>query len=298
MLQRTVRRRSQPPPRVVSRPEVRALHRVARESFAGPDIYHWLLTLGWRGLFGLMACSYVLFNVIFAFLYWLQPGSVANARPGSFPDAFFFSVQTMATIGYGDMHPATLYANLVVTGEVLLGLTGFALATGLIFARFSRPTARVLFSRVAVVARHEGVPTLMFRAANERLNRILEAQVSVTVAREEVSAEGVAMRRFHELKVTRSRTPLFLLTWTVMHPIDEASPLRGATRDSLIAEQAEIVVTLIGIDETFSQTIYARHSYGAEQILWGHRLADILAVEDGRRRIDYGRFHDTVAADP
>jgi inward rectifier potassium channel len=260
-----------------------------------PDLYHRLLTARWITFFAVMAAAYVLFNLGFALLYRLQPGSIANAGPDSFADSFFFSVQTMATIGYGDMRPATLYANLLVSVEVLLGLAGFALATGIIFARFSRPTARVMFSKVAVVTRHEGKPTLMFRAANQRLNRIIEAQVNVNLARNEVTVEGVAMRRFYELKLERARSPLFVLTWTVMHVIDEASPLHGAGRDSLMREGAEIIVAIAGIDETLSQTIHARHLYAAEDIQWGRRLADILGqTASGTTVFDYARFHDTV----
>ncbi len=262
------------------------------------DIYHRLLTMPWPALFGALSTIFVAFNLIFAGLYLLQNGSIANARPHSLTDAFFFSVQTTATIGYGDMRPATLYANLLVTIEVLAGMTMLAVATGLVFARFSRPTARVMFSRAAVIARHDGVPTLMFRAANQRRNQILEAQASVMLLRDETTGEGVPMRRFHELLVVRPRTPVFVLTWTVMHPIDEASPLYGETRQSLIDRHAEIVVGIAGIDETFSQTIHARHSYRADEILWNRRFADILGhAGAGPRSIDYGRFHDTVEID-
>jgi inward rectifier potassium channel len=227
----------------------------------------------------------------------LQPGGIANAAPGSFMDAFFFSVQTMATIGYGDMHPATVYTNFLVTIEVLLGMTGLALSTGLVFARFSRPTARVMFSNVAVVVDHDGVPSLMFRAANQRSNQILEAEVAVMLLRDELSEEGVEMRRFHDMAVSRPRTPMFALSWTVIHPIDQASPLRGESRDSLARSHAQIIVSIGGIDETFSQTIHARHTYEADEIRWNHRFADILTrAEDGHRRIDYRRFHDTVEA--
>lgn len=263
------------------------------------DIYHRLLTMPWSGLFVLLSSAYFVFNLLFAGLYLLQDGSIANAKPHSLVDAFFFSVQTTATIGYGEMRPATLYGNLLVTAEVLLGLTVLAVATGLVFARFSRPTARVLFSAVAVVAAHDGVPTLMFRAANRRRNQILEAQVSVALLRDEVSGEGMAMRRFHDLKVERPRTPMFALSWTVMHKIDDRSPLSGETHETLLDQHAEIVVAIVGIDETVSQTIYARHSYAADEILWNRRFADILGrTEDGRRRVDYRRFHDTIELHP
>jgi inward rectifier potassium channel len=271
------------------------LRHFLRRAAALPDLYHRLLTVGWGGFFAGIAIAYAAFNLVFAGLYLLERGSIANAAPGAFADAFFFSVQTMATIGYGDMHPATLYANLLVTAEVLLGLMGFALATGLIFARFSRPTARVLFSRVAVVGRYDGRPMLMFRVANQRSNRILEAQVNLTLARNEVTAEDLAMRRLHDLEPQRARSPLFSLTWTVMHAIDGKSPLHGATRASLAAAGAELIVTIIGIDETLSQTIHARHVYRDTEILWDRRFVDILERgADRNLAVDYRRFHDTV----
>ena len=193
------------------------------------------------------------------------------------------------------MHPATLYANLLVSVEVLLGMTGLALATGLMFARFSRPTARVIFSRKAVIAPNNGVPTLMFRAANQRRNQILEAQISVAMLRNEITAEGEVMRRFYDLALARSRTPMFSLTWTVMHALDEKSPFYHCTPQSLETSEAEIVITLIGIDETFAQTIHARHTYGGADIVWDHRFADILTrLEDGTRVIDYRRFDELI----
>jgi inward rectifier potassium channel len=257
------------------------------------DLYVSLLTIRWSGFFALLGLAYLIFNTVFALLFLLQDKSIANAKPGSFADAFFFSVQTMVTIGYGQLYPQTLYANTLVTFEVLLALTGLALATGVIFARFSRPTARVLFSRVAVIATYNGVKTLMFRAANLRRNQILEAQVSVSLLRDEHSSEGAILRRFYDLPPTRARTPMFSLTWTVMHPIDEKSPLHGCTAESLRREQAEIVIAMVGLDGTFSQTVHARHSYIAEEIVWNHRFADILSqLEDGTRVVDYRRFHD------
>src|SRR5580658_4179560 len=269
------------------------VRRLTDRSWRTHDLYHTLLIVPWSGFLALLATGYVVFNLVFAALYLLQPGAIADAAPGSFADAFFFSVQTMATIGYGDMHPQTLYANLLVTVEVLLAMMALALATGLIFARFSLPTARIMFSRVAVIAPYNGRPTLMFRAANQRKNRILEAQVSLSILREEVTAEGLSMRRFHDLPLTRSRTPMFALTWTVMHVIDETSPLWGATPEALREEQAELVVTILGLDETVAQQIHARHSYLAEDVAWNRRFVDILGrLEDGTRVVDYRRFHD------
>jgi len=272
---------------------MRAARAVRRRGQSRTDFYHSLLTISWRGFFALLSLAYMLFNFVFALLYFAQEGGIANAKPGSFADAFFFSVQTMATIGYGDMHPATFYVNAVVTVEALLGMTGFALATGLIFARFSRPTARVMFSDVAVVSQYDGVQTLMFRAANQRRNRILEASASLMLVRNEVTAEGQVMRRFYDLKAARHHNPTFVLTWTVMHPIDESSPLYKSSDATLRAQEAEIIASISGLDENFAQTIYARKSYRPDNIRWGWRLSDIIGrTSDGRLTVDYEHFHD------
>lgn len=259
------------------------------------DLYHQLLTLSWCGFFCRIALLYVISNALFALVYLAGGDCIANAQSGNFKDAFFFSVQTMATIGYGAMYPRTSYANIVVAVEALFGLLGVAMITGLAFARFSRPTARVLFSSVAVIAPQNGVPTLMYRTANQRYNQILEAQQRLTLLRDEFTAEGQFMRRFYDLNLVRSRTPIFALTWTVMHVIDESSPLYGLTAEDLVNHQIEILVTMTGIDETVSQTIHARHSYVAGEILWNMRFVDILSKSpDGGRAVDYNRFHDVI----
>jgi inward rectifier potassium channel len=283
--------------RLIWRPtrSAEGVRRVGARSITRRDVYHLLLTMPWRWFFGVQAFAYLIFNVVFALFYLAVPGSVANATPGSFTDAFFFSVQTMATIGYGVMAPATLYGNVMVTIEALLGFASFAVAAGLIFGRFSQPTARVLFSRVAVVTSFNGVPTLMFRCANERRNQIFEARVHVDFARQEVSAEGMELRRSYELDLARDRNPQFSLSWTVMHPIDVASPLYGIDPDLLAGQEASIVVTLTGIDETLSQTVFARTAYRADEILWGRKFVDILSeTEEGETLVDYRRFHETA----
>src|SRR5690242_3398902 len=261
----------------------------------GRDLYHDLLVSSWPRLFAFLALSYVAANTLFAVAYLAVPGSIENARHGSFVDAFFFSVQTMATIGYGKLVPGTLWANALVTLEALFGLLGIAMVTGLMFAKFSRPTARVLFSRRAVVMPFDGTPSLMFRMANARGNNIVEAQVHVVLARNEVTSEGHAMRRFHDLDLSRRQSALFTLSWTAIHPISERSPLRDATPASLAAADAEIIVSLLGFDEHFSQTVHARHFYAAEDIVWNARFADILpSLRRGVRRVDFTRFHDVV----
>jgi len=259
------------------------------------DPYHLLLTVPWTGFLAIVALGYMVGNALFALAYLVEGNSIANARPGNFFDAFFFSIQTMASIGYGAMYPQTLYANILVAIESLLGLIGLAMGTGLAFARLSQPTARVIFSRVAVITSYNGVPTLMFRTANKRGNQILEAELRVRLAKDEVNAEGHFMRRVYDLPLIRSQNPSFALSWTAMHPIDKSSPLYGSTLETLAQEESSIIITLMGIDETVSQTIYARYIYVAGDILWNMRFVDIiLRSSNGDRYLDYSRFHDVI----
>lgn len=260
------------------------------------DLYHRLLTSSWPALLLLVVGVFVTANGLFALVYMLD-GGIAHARPGSFIDAFFFSVQTMATIGYGTMAPASTFANVLVCVEALSGLLALAIITGLVFARFSRPTARVRFSRVAAVSRRDRVPSLMFRMANERANRIVEAEVHVVLARQETTAEGESVRRFHDLALARGRNALFSLSWTVIHPITEQSALFGETPQSLSAARAQIVASLTGLDESFLQTVHARYIWDAEEIVWNARFVDILEETPDGVLIDYSRFDDVVAAD-
>ncbi|MBI1814806.1 MAG: ATP-sensitive inward rectifier potassium channel 10 [Deltaproteobacteria bacterium] len=262
------------------------------------DLYLSLLVSSWWRLLIVLVALFVTTNSMFAVLYLLGGDNIENARPGSFADAFFFSVQTMATIGYGKMVPHTLWANVLVTIESLVGLLGIALVTGLTFAKFSRPTARVLFSRVAVVTRRDGVPCLMFRMANQRGNQIVEARIHVVLALTETTEEGEVIRRLHDLHVPRAQNALFALSWTAIHPLTESSPLFHATPKSLADAEAEIIISLTGLDESFAQTVHARHSYVVSDIRWNARFVDILSrTRDGRRSVNYAHFHDTVQSD-
>jgi inward rectifier potassium channel len=268
---------------------------VGRESSPFDDIYHRILSLPLLGVLGLMACLFLVLNLSFAGLYLAEPNGVAELTPGDFWSAFFFSVETFGTIGYGHWYPVSFIANLTMVLETFVGLVYVAVTMGLVFARVSRPISRVTFSRVAVIHDFDGAPTLMFRAANRRANNILEAEVMVSLARDDHTPEGIQFRRFQELKVARSRTPLFALTWTIMHPIDAKSPLRGATHESLLGQRAEIIVVLSGTDDRYAQRVHARYAYAAEQVLWDKRFADILSLgSSGRRVVDYQRFHDVV----
>ena len=260
------------------------------------DLYASWLTSSWRRVFALVVALYLLINAVFALLYLLL-GGIENARPGSFADAFFFSVQTIATIGYGKMSPVTLPAHLLVTVESFCGLVGVALITGLMFAKFARPTARVLWSEVCVVAPQDGVPSLMLRVANARGNQVVEAQLRVGLMRSERTVEGELVRRMHDLRLVRSSSAVFALSWLAVHPIDEKSMLFGQTAESLKGSGVELYVSLTGLDETFNQTIHARRAYSADEILWGQRFIDIVGpLPDGRAAIDYNKFHGTKPA--
>jgi inward rectifier potassium channel len=259
------------------------------------DAYHWLLVMPTAAFLAVLALAFVIMNSIFAGLYLLDPAGVAGARPGSFFDAFFFSVQTLGSVGYGAMWPRSDWVNAVVTLEVFVALLNLGVATGLLFARISKPTARIMFSDWAVITEFDGVPTLMFRAANQRRNRVVEAEVSVTMIHNVITPEGQELRRFDALPVLRSKHPMFVLTWQVMHPIDGSSPLFGETHESLVASTTEILVVMKGLDETFASTIHARASYAPHEIAWNRRFADIFSrLPDGRRAIDFRHFHDIV----
>jgi inward rectifier potassium channel len=261
------------------------------------DVYHYLLTTPWPVFFGLIASAYLFANAVFALAYTAWPGCLESATPGSLGDAFFFSIQTMATIGYGKMVPANTYANVLVTLESLLGILGVALVTGLTFAKFARPTARVLFSEIAVITTRDGARSFMFRMANERQSNIHDVNIHVVFAHDDVTVEGERVRRFHTLPLSRSRVATFALSWTAVHVINEESPLFGRNLEDLKRVRAGIIVTLTGIDETFAQQVHAHHDYSANAILFDRSFVDVLSVaEDGHRIIDYGKFHDTRPA--
>jgi inward rectifier potassium channel len=258
------------------------------------DLYFFLTTITWPKLLLIVVALLGLANCLFAIAYMID-GGVANARPGSFADAFFFSVQTMATIGYGTMAPRSFASNVLVSIEALSGLTSLAVITGMVFARFSRPTARVRFSRVMAIAPHDGVPSLLFRAVNQRSNRIVEAQIHVVLSRWETTREGDTIRRFYDLALSRARNALFSLSWTVIHPIVEGSPLLGETAESLKASRGMIIASLVGMDESFLQNVHVRYVWLADEIVWGMRFADVLQeLPDGTFLIDYSRFDEVV----
>ncbi len=266
---------------------------VGREVAFYEDVYHSLLRMPWVQFFGLVALWYLTANAIFACLYLLQPGCIHDTRPGLFSDAFFFSVQTMATIGYGGMAPATFYAHVLVTIEALAGTLFAALLTGITFAKFSRPTARVLFSDKCVIARRDGVLHLMFRMANWRHNQVVEARLSATLLVTQVSSEGDILRRPVDLPLVRDVNRSFSLSWLAMHRIDESSPFFAPDAlEKLGADTAVLSLAINGIDETSAQPLHARYQYRMNDIVPNAHFIDIVKVlDDGTREIDYKNFH-------
>ncbi|SDF80950.1 ion channel [Paraburkholderia phenazinium] len=262
------------------------------------DMYHSALTVSWPVFFASLALMFLLLNATFASLYMLGTAPIANQYPAGFGGAFFFSVETLATVGYGDMHPQTVYAHWVATLEIFVGMSSIALATGLIFARFSRPRAKIMFSRYVVVRPIDGHMTLMARAANGRQNVIAEARGKLRMMRLETSIEGHTLRKLYDLTLVREQHPAFLFGWTLMHIIDETSPLFGETAESMKARDASLLITIEGADEQTSQTMQARYSWEADEIRWQYKYVDLLREENGVSHVDYAHFHEIEPLEP
>jgi inward rectifier potassium channel len=261
------------------------------------DLYHRSMTVYWPIFFASAAAIFVFLNAVFAFIYWLGKEPVANVAGNAPLGLFYFSIETLATVGYGDMHPQTDYGHLVATVEIFTGMCFLAVMTGLIFARFSRPRARFIFARHPVISAHQGQRTLMVRVANERHNTISQATVRLWLLRVETVEEGGQLRRYYELPLERNEHPMFALSWTLFHVIDRASPLHGATAHDLAATDGVLVLNISGVDDSSAQHLYARHIYSHGDIRWDHRYRDITSVSpDGRMLIDYTLFHEVVPA--
>ena len=255
------------------------------------NVYHALLTMSWTGFNLCVVAAYFATNVAFAFSYFMcGPGAIAGSAAatdaGRFLDSFFFSVQTLGTIGYGTLSPVGLPANMLVTAESLVGLLGFALATGMLFARFSRPYARILFSECAVIAPYRGMTAFEFRIINGRTNQLIDITATVSMSRLEL-VDGVRVRRFHALPLERRKVTFFPLNWTIVHPITESSPLHGVSEKALRDSDPEFLILLSGTDETFSQTVHARSSYKQDEVKWGMKFANMyVSSPDGMVAVD------------
>ena len=258
------------------------------------DVSHRCMTASWPSFIAGAALVFVLFNAVFATFYWIGNNPISNVPHGAYIDYLYFSIETLSTAGYGDMHPQTHYGHFIATVELFTGIFSMSLMTGLIFARFSRPSSRVLFAHSAVISNHEGEPTLMVRFANERHNVISNATAKLWMLKNIITAEGHPTRRFFELPLLRNESPAFALSWTLFHVIDERSPLYGLTAEDMATYDAGLIVVVTGFDVVAAQTVHARKTYEHDDILFGQRYVDVVQPNvDGRVRIDYGRFHDT-----
>jgi inward rectifier potassium channel len=259
------------------------------------DIGHRSMTASWPAFIGGAVLVFIAFNAIFASFYWIGNQPISNVPGSAYVDYLYFSIETLSTAGYGDMHPQTHYGHFIAATELFTGIFSMSLMTGLIFARFSRPNPRLLFADHPVISSHDGKPTLMIRFVNERHNVIGNATARLWLLRNEVSLEGQSFRRFYELPLVRNEHPALALSWTLYHVLDEESPLYGLDADDLAASKVSFVVVVSGYDVVAAQTVHARKSYDHSDILFGQRYADILDTsQDGRLRIDYGKFHETL----
>ncbi|MGO9392055.1 ion channel [Rhodoblastus sp.] len=267
------------------------------------DAFHNSMRVSWPTFFLGFAVYFIAINAIFATLFWIGGDCIANARPGSFADRFYFSIETLATVGYGDMHPDNDYAHLVTTLEIFVGMSTLAVYAGLVFARFARPRAKVLFADVMAMGRHNGGAMLMARIANARNSTVNEAQAEIWLLYSEPTTEGVRFRRFKQLTLLQRRNPIFAFSWTLFHPIDEHSPLFGLGQAELEEMDAYWVVIFDGLDDVSGQKVNARKGYGVADLRIGHVYSDILtASESGLPQLDYGLLHETepdeVEAEP
>ncbi len=255
------------------------------------DPYHFAVTVSWPMFAGLAFAGLIAINAAFAALYVLSPGSVQNLPRGDLASAFFFSLETMATVGYGEMAPATVYGHVVAAAEIVVGMASTAILTGILFVRFSRPQARILFAECAVVTVHNGRPTLMIRIANGRLTMLTHAAARLGVLMAERSDEGQAFRRVHELALQRDNLPVFPLSWTLIHVIDADSPLAGYDAERARADDLRLFLTVSARDSALSAEVQDIHSYDAEHLAFGQRFVDMVWQDEaGRTTADLARL--------
>ena len=260
--------------------------------------YHALLTASWPRFLAIVGATYASANALFAMAYLAcGPGALRGLSDaevgGRFLRAFFFSVETFATIGFGAIYPVGAAANWLVTVQSLIGLLFVALLTGLVFARFARPTAAVKFSDVGVIAPYQGRTGFMFRIANARSNQLMELEAKILYSR--LDGQG---RRYDQLKLERTKVVFFPLSWTIVHPIDESSPLWQKSHEELVEQDAEFDILMSGIDETFAQQVHARSSYKPDEIVFGAKFTNIYnpVARDGTISIDLSRLSEIEEA--
>jgi inward rectifier potassium channel len=258
------------------------------------DTYHWILCLSWPRFVAFLLAVYFAINLVFATAYALGGACIGEMTPGSFPESLFFSIETLATVGYGHMYPANLYGHVVVTTEIIMGMFWVAVITGLIFVRFARPTARIVFSNCLVIAPFDGRLSIMYRVANLRHTTMAEAEFRLLYSRDERVAEGEDIRRFYELKVYPERMISFPAALIIRHTIDEQSPLHGITSEILEKEDAFFVASTLSLELVMAASVQSIQDYAWEDIRFGERFVDVYTeLEDGRLTVDYGRLHET-----
>ena len=257
------------------------------------DLYHYAMTSSWPTFFAAFAALFALLNFIFAALYYLGENSIANLFPTGFWGAFFFSVETLATVGYGDMHPQTLYGHIISTTEIFVGMSGIAMVTGVMFARFSRPKAKILFTKHPVTYQHNGEHVLSIRIANARMNIIAEASAKLRLLQVETTKQNTKFARLIDLPLKRDQHPMFNLGWNLFHVIDENSPFYKKSAKDFEHVQARLILSIEGVDETTSQSMRARHIYLWDTFRFNHRYIDISSFdENNMNHMDYNLFDD------
>jgi inward rectifier potassium channel len=285
--------------RLLNRDGTFNVRREGLEFWQSLSAYHYFLTISWPRFLTYVGAAYVFLNALFAALYVIAgahalTGFENEPGPLRFRGAFFFSVHTLATIGYGNIAPQNVAANVLVTVESLVGLLGFAVVAGIVFARFARPTAQIMFSDRALISPYRDKTAFMFRIVNLRSNQLVELEAKVMLARRKRDSLTAAEREFLPLKLERDRVAFFPLAWTIVHPIDDFSPLRGMDEEALRNSDAEFLILLNGFDETFSQNVHTRSSYTGDEVVWGGKFKSMFNMrdEDGEMSIDIRKLHD------
>ena len=253
------------------------------------DLYYATMEMNWPSFIGLTALVFLLLNLLFGLLYAALPGAIGNMPPGSIADGFFFSVETLGTVGYGNMAPVTRLGHSIAALEILVGLFFSATMTGMIFARFSRPRASLMFSKVAVIGRFEGQRALMVRVASLRARPLAGATAQMSWLERSQSPEGRIMRRLVNLPLVRANNPTMGLSWTIAHVIEEDSEVLAAL---LSSEPFMLTVTISGLDTLLASQSIGGHAYRREDILIDHDYVDVISDVDGIIQLDLGRFHD------
>lgn len=262
-----------------------ALTKIGAGRYDLKDPYHLALTINWWGFVGVIFGLYLVINLVFVALYALDPGAVGGGHPGSLLDVFFFSIETLATVNYDELHPASAYGHWLSGLEIIVGMAFTAIVTGLIFVRFSQPRARILYADRAVVTRHNGRPTLMVRIGNGRLNMLTDTSVHLTALIQEESAEGMKYRRACDLPLVTPWYAIFALTLTVMHEIDEESPIYGFTEEKMVAESIRLLVSVEARDPALGAVVSDLKSYDPGHVAFGMRYADAITVTESGHTI-------------